>query len=293
MTNSLKTISQRIISSPTLQGMLGVNLNKYVLNVITEISKTRGDKNGDLTLCTPESIVESIKKAVDLKLEIDGRQHCHLIKYGSKATLQIGYRGLVYSIKRAFPDANIDAQLVYAGDEFTLEKQGDRTTYFLKRNNIFAKKEEIIGGFCYISYTINGKEVSFCETMSIEEIQKVKGVAKQHSVWNAWFEEKAKVALIKRACKIHFAGINEVQEVIEYDNQESELKEKIVEAEIVEDVINQEQALELEELAKKAGLANQQVCDSYKIESLLQFPLSKFEKAKELLKAKEVKDANN
>lgn len=61
--------------------------------------------------------------------------------------------------------------------------------------------------------------------------------------------------------------------------------------------ITGEQALELEDLAKKAGLTNQQICGSYKIESLLQFPLNEFEKAKANLKAKEikeeVKDANN
>jgi hypothetical protein len=61
--------------------------------------------------------------------------------------------------------------------------------------------------------------------------------------------------------------------------------------------ITGEQALELEDLAKKAGLTNQQICGSYKIESLLQFPLNEFEKAKANLKAKEIKEevknANN
>jgi hypothetical protein len=65
----------------------------------------------------------------------------------------------------------------------------------------------------------------------------------------------------------------------------------------LDETINGEQALELEELAKKAGLTNQQICGSYNIESLLQFPLKEFEKAKVNLKAKEikeeVKDANN
>jgi len=54
--------------------------------------------------------------------------------------------------------------------------------------------------------------------------------------------------------------------------------------------ITGEQALELEELAKKAGLTNQQICGSYNIESLLQFPLNEFEKAKVNLKAKEIKE---
>jgi len=64
------------------------------------------------------------------------------------------------------------------------------------------------------------------------------------------------------------------------------------------EAITGEQALELEELAKKAGLTNHQICGSYNIDSLLQFPLDEFEKAKANLKAKEikkdeVKDENN
>lgn len=222
--DNLTNIKNYLIESPTLKETLGQGQEKYINSVIFEIMKTQGDTKKDLTVCTPKSIATSIKQACDLKLEIDARQHCHLIRYGNEANLQIGYRGFVYSIKRAFPDANIDVQLVYKGDDFKLSKEGDITTYTLTRNNPFAPKTDVIGGFCYISYSIGGRLVSFCETMSLEEINKIKGCAKQQFIWNQWFEEKAKVAIIRRACKVHFAGIDaNISKMAELDNQNFDL----------------------------------------------------------------------
>lgn len=275
---SLQIIQKRLEESKSLQATLGVKLNKYAANVMAEIIKTRGDaKGGDLTLCTPGSIVSAVKKACDLQLEIDGRQHCHLIKYKNEANLQVGYRGLIYSIKRAFPDANIDCQLVYEGDEFKLIKEGDSTMYNLVRNNPFADDSKIIGGFCYISYTLGGRLRSFCETMSLSEINKIKGCAKQQFIWNKWFAEKAKVAIIKRACKIHFAGINQdLDEVIDYDNKEYDLESKVVEP-IEKELIDSEKAFELQELIKKSGKDEKDICSIYQIESIIQLPLDKYE----------------
>lgn len=224
-------IQNKLNESPLLNQVLGKDKERYVQNVIVEISKTAGDNYKDLTKCTILSLATAVKQAHDLGLEIDGRQHCHLIKYGNKAVLQIGYRGFIYAIKRAYPDANIKCGLVYEGDGFTLKEEGDLTTYSFDRVNPFntkekektKKKDEIIGGFCYISYTCGKRLVSFCETMSIEEINKIKNCAKSQSIWNTWFEEKAKVALIRRGCKIHFNGIGKINEMEEFDNQDFDL----------------------------------------------------------------------
>ena len=284
--DNLDKIKNYLTESPTLKETLGQGQEKYINSVIFEMMKTQGDAKKDLTVCTPKSIATSIKQACDLELEIDARQHCHLIRYGNEATLQIGYRGFVYSIKRAFPDANIDVQLVYKGDDFKLSKEGDITTYTLARNSPFAPKTDVIGGFCYISYSINGRLVSFCETMSLEEINKIKGCAKQQFIWNQWFEEKAKVAIIRRACKIHFAGINSgIEKMAEFDNQNFELDKKEMKEVKSDEPITQEQALELEELIKKAGKDSKTICEIHEVHSLLQFPESEFDNLKKTLEA--------
>lgn len=296
--DNLGKIKNYLTESPTLKETLGQGQEKYINSVIFEIIKTQGDAKKDLTVCTPKSIATSIKQACDLELEIDARQHCHLIKYNknvgdkknpkwiSEANLQIGYRGFIYSIKRAFPDANIDVQLVYKGDDFKLSKEGDITTYTLARNNPFAPKTDVIGGFCYISYSINGRLVSFCETMSLEEINKIKGCAKSSAIWDDWFEEKAKVAIIRRACKIHFAGINSgIEKMAEFDNQNFDLDKPEMKEVKSDEPITQEQALELEELIKKAGKDSKTICEIHDVHSLLQFPESELEDLKKTLEA--------
>jgi phage RecT family recombinase len=293
---TFQLIENNLNNSTLLKSELGTNHSKYVVSVLNEIRKTIGDDKKDLSKCTPISIESAIKQACDLQLEIDGRQHCHLIKYGATATLQIGYRGFIYAIKRAYPDANIDCKLVYKGDSFVVKSEGDITTYSLEIKDPFAKKEEIIGGYCHISYTIGGRLVSFCETMSLAEINKIKGKAKQDFIWKEWFEEKAKVAIIRRACKIHFSGIQQIEQIAEFDNQDYDLQ-KVVEPEI--ETIGSERGIEIVELAKIKGVDVAKICEAYKINLIIDLPSDKFEKVINILKNKpnvvkeEVKDANN
>ncbi len=252
MSKEITTIKNELDKSPLLIQVLGQNKKRYILGVMAEISKSTTDSKKDLTKCTIESIINAIKQSYDLELEIDSRQHCHLIRYNKKiqikdngyvkeiwiaeAALQIGYRGFIYAIKRAYSDVNIKCGLVYKGDIFTLKEEGDLTNYslskknpFTKANNSFntdfnTKKDKIVstnleGGFCFISYICGKRLVSFCETMNIEEINNVRNCAKSKSIWNSWFEEKAKVTLIRRGCKIHFSGIEKINKMEEFDNQ--------------------------------------------------------------------------
>jgi recombination protein RecT len=283
--DALTVIKHSIVNSPVLKSILGEELEKYGTNIVAEIAKTKGDEKKDLTVCSPSSIVSAIKQACDLKLTVDGRQHCYLIKYGQNVQLQIGYRGFVYSVKKAYADANIDVQLVYKGDDFKLVKEGDVTNYSLTRNNPFGAQADIIGGFCYISYTLGNRLVSFCETMSLQEINKIKGCAKQDFIWKAWFEEKAKVAILKRACKIHFTGINEnLEQLADFDNQDYDLSKEVKEIEVNgSETIDSEQAFEIEELLKKCGKTMSDFLKIFKIDSILQLPSNKFESAKKTL----------
>jgi len=308
---TFQLIEQNLNNSALLKSELGTNHSKYVISVLNEIRKTIGDDKKDLSKCTPLSIESAIKQACDLQLEIDGKQHCHLVKYNknigtiespkwiSEAQLQVGYRGFIYSIKRAYLDANIDCKLVYEGDLFVVKSEEDTTTYSLEIKDPFAKREKIIGGYCYISYTLGERLVSFCETMSLAQINKIKGKAKQDSIWQEWFEEKAKIAIIRRACKIHFSGIQQIQKITEFDNQDYDLQ-KVVEP-IIES-IDSLQGIEIENLLTSAQVSKETFCKVYKINSIIDLPLVKFTEAKIRLenkskeiasKKEEVKDENN
>jgi hypothetical protein len=133
--------------------------------------------------------------------------------------------------------------------------------------------------------------------MSLAEINKIKGKAKQDSIWQEWFEEKAKVAIIRRACKIHFSGIQQIEQITEFDNQDYDL-EKVVELEI--ETIDSEQGIEIGNLAKIKGVDVANICKFYGIDLIIDLPASKFEQVINQLKKKpdvvvdtkaEVKDA--
>ncbi len=205
-----------------LQEFLGQDTNRYVKSVMSEILKQ------NLTDCTPLSIFQSVKQAVDLGLEIDNRQHAHLIQRGRDCTFMIGYRGFIYSIKKHIPSANIVVNLVKDGDLFSIKKIGDQDQFIHEIKNPFASKDKIIGGYCYISYNNEGREIAKIETLSIEEINKIRSVAKTKNIWDAWFEEKAKVACIRRGCKILFAGLNNgiINKIIEINDEEFDFEEK-------------------------------------------------------------------
>ena len=202
--------------------------NKYINSVLLEITKSKADPKKDLSVCTPLSILTAVKQAVDLGLEIDSRQHCHLIKYGNNAQLQVGYRGFIYAIKRAYPDANIVVNLVKEGDIFSIKKDGDIEEYTHTYKDPFAGQDKIIGGYCYISFTLGNRKVSKVEAVSKEEINKIKGSAKQDFIWKAWFEEKAKVAIIRRGCKVIFAGLNNelIDNLVNKDNEDYDLNQE-------------------------------------------------------------------
>lgn len=196
-------------------------LKEYASSVLMEVEKSMSDTKKDLSRCTPDSIVQCMIDSAKFKLKIDGRQHAHIVKYGNNATLQIGYRGFIAKIRDVIPSSDINAFPVYEGDDLSLSSENGFDTYSHKRKNPFASEKDLSGVVGVLYYKKEGKEFQRVVAMSKDEINKIKGCAKQTFIWDKWFIEKAKVAVIKRLCKITFAEISDIQELVEYDNKEN------------------------------------------------------------------------
>lgn len=243
--------------------------NKYIKSVLLEITKSKSDPKKDLSVCTPLSILTAVKQAVDLGLEIDSRQHCHLVKYGNNAQLQVGYRGFIYAIKRAYPDANIVVNLVKEGDIFSIKRNGDIEEFTHTIKDSFAGQDKIIGGYCYISFTLGNRKIAKVEAVSKEEINKIKGSAKQDFIWKAWFEEKAKVAIIRRGCKVIFAGLNNdlLDNLLNKDNENFDLNQETKsEPKIINDLPKVDFEAEEEAVEKQETALTQEEIDAIKAE---------------------------
>ncbi|MEY4390072.1 MAG: hypothetical protein RLZZ167_712 [Pseudomonadota bacterium] len=215
--------------------------NKYINSVLLEIAKSKSDPKKDLSTCSPTSILQAVKQAVDLGLEIDGRKHGHLIKrnvnvgtkekprWVAECQFQVGYPGFIYSLKREVPDANIVVNLVKDGDLFTVKKYGDIEEYTHTVKDAFAGQDKIVGGYCYLSFTLGDRKIAKVETMSKNEIDKIKSCAITDIIWNKWYEEKAKIAILRRACKVIFAGLSSerINKLLEHDNRDYNLNQEV------------------------------------------------------------------
>lgn len=212
---------------PVLMQSTGLNQKELESKLISFAYATKNalDKVNVSTL-DKQSIKEAFKASLDTGIPVDKRQLAYVIKYGNTIQYHIGYKGFISRIKEIYPTAQVKAELVYVGDVFTVEKVDGQARYVHKVANPFAKKENIVGAYAYIQYVENGRGYSFIETMGTDEINKIRGKAKTGMVWNEWYGEMAKKAVIRRLCKTLFIGNPKIAVLEEEDNKNFKVQQE-------------------------------------------------------------------
>lgn len=225
----IEAVEAALMKKPAIRAISDVlgstpRAKQYMLSVLAEIKKNAGDSRKDLTQCDPKSIFLAARDAAKLRLEIDGRQHAHLVKYGNKVQLQIGYRGYLARLQSSLEGFTAHVECVYKGDTVEVIQDGLQGKVLHKKGDPFGTltDNDIIGVYCQLSYLAGGERVTYVTTMNILEINKIKNKAKTSDIWNTWFTEKAKVACLRRACKAHFSAVTHDLDVIDNDAYEME-----------------------------------------------------------------------
>lgn len=190
----------------------------YATKQMLEVSKQ------PIGIIDPMSIKEAFKNMLDTGIPVDQRQLAYVVKYGNGIQYQLGYKGFIHRIKEIYPNSIVKAELVYQGDNFKVTRTDGQAKYVHEVKNPFATKKEIAGAYAYFEQVINGKLCSFIETMSVFDINQIKGCAKTVKVWDAWYGEMAKKAVIRRLCKTLFVGNPIFQKLEDVDNKNFEFK---------------------------------------------------------------------
>lgn len=282
-------IEKKLNSQPVILEMaarLGIDPNderaknetfRYASSVLAEIKKSMSDPKRDLSGCNPDTIAQAMVDAATFRLPIDGTQKAHLIKYGNSVQLQIGFRGYISKITELYKDADFTAEAIFDGDKFTVRDDEGYQTYVLEKSDPFANDwGKLKGVMVKLSYTKGGEKYQKISVMPKSDLEKARKAAKQDYIWSAWPIEKSKAAAIKRACKVQFADVMGLQEMIRYDNeanfdqtqlaspvrssivdninQELSPSEKIIDAEIMEDISEVDIDAELAELTNAGNI---------------------------------------
>lgn len=108
-------------------------------------------------------------------------------------------RGIVNRITRSGKIKLFYADVVYADEEFRIDTtHGDRRPVHSYDPMRRGADKDMIGAY---SVAVYDDGTTDCEPMPRAEIEKVKASAKTKNVWDGWFSEKAKVAVMKRHSK--------------------------------------------------------------------------------------------
>jgi len=75
-------------------------------------------KNPKLLECSPESLVDCVIRSAQLGLDLAVPNNAHMVPYGTEATFQIGYMGMIELSRRSGEMKSIVARPVFEGDDF-------------------------------------------------------------------------------------------------------------------------------------------------------------------------------
>jgi len=168
---------------------------------------------------TDEFFVDCFKKIQATGLAFDG-VHIIIQERG------VGYDYVAYKNKMllAYPESKLDVGLVYKGDEFIVKKDSGHVEYSHNIKDPFGHKDEdIVGGYV----VIKNKRGEFFTSLSLEEINKCKAVAKTDTIWKMWFPDMCQKTVIKKAVKLHFDDI--FKEIEQEDNKNYDLDKPLEE----------------------------------------------------------------
>ncbi|WP_051758205.1 recombinase RecT [Rossellomorea vietnamensis] len=187
------------------------------------------DKRPVLDVCTKDSIANSLLEMVVQGLNPMKKQG-YFIAYGNQLTFQRSYFGTMAVTKLVTGAKDIDAAVIYDGDEVDYEMKNGRIvnlTHKQKFQNI--DKEKILGAYATIVFS---NDRVYHELMTIDEIRKAwskaqfwakdRKVEKEGSTHDEFKQEMAKKTVINRACKKFLNSSNDASLTLDYFNRSDE-----------------------------------------------------------------------
>lgn len=186
---------------------------------LIRVALTEFRKNPYLQNCDPVSFCAAVMQAGQLGLEFGELKQCALIPYKQECKLMIQYQGYLALLWRSKAVTNVQAKVVYEGDDFEVSFGSSSRLVHVPRF-----KSEVPTHF-YAGATPLGGEFMF-EVMSVPQVEAHKnryarGVDKRDSPWNTSFESMALKTVIRKMIKLlPLSADNPIHAAVAAENQE-------------------------------------------------------------------------
>lgn len=189
----------------------------YVDNAIREEASKDAEKKA-VTKNNTDALYSLAVKYFNMGVTIDG---VNAVVSGYNMVM-VTYHGYKNAVLRAYPEAELDIQLVREGDTFSFAKESGSVVYTHSLADPFENEEKEIIGAYFVAKTKRGE---FLETLNKTDFEKMKKASKMKYLWDSWASEFWLKSVIKRGCKRHFYDV--VAEIDEQDNADFGIEEKV------------------------------------------------------------------
>ena len=169
------------------------------------------ERDPQLISADRQSLIASIRQCANHGLVPDGNEAMLQVyktriktdngdQWIQKVQYQQMVRGIVNRVLNSGKIKTFWADVVYGGEKFHIDaSDGERRPIHEKQSEFSRGADADIVGAYSVAKFVDG--TVDCEPMSREEIEKVRRIAKTQKVWDSWFTEKAKVAVLRRHSK--------------------------------------------------------------------------------------------
>lgn len=181
------------------KGLMGTNLTAERFE---RLVFSAWNSNPKLKLCTPISFLAAAMTSAQLGLEPNTPLgQAYIIPYGTKATFQIGYKGLLTLLYRSGEILMVDAQVVYEKDEFDYEYGSNARLYHKPHHG--ADRGKIIAYYAIVKYLNGGETFRVMYPDQVEEVRTKfsKSANSSDSPWRTDYNSMALKTVLLRTIK--------------------------------------------------------------------------------------------
>lgn len=238
-------------SAKTLKGLLERNLANFRQVLPTHVSSERlvktllmaVSRQPELLDCTQESVIEGAMRSAELGLDLSGTLgEAYLVPFNTQikvpdpsiakgfrkeyrmlAVFIPGYRGLAKLARQSGEVGRIEAEPVYANDNFVFEK-GSEVKVRFKPNIQVPDRGNLLGFYALIMDKDNAVPM-VAEWMSIKQVNAIRNAAKSGNspAWKNHFDEMGRKTVFRRASKWAPLSGEKWQGALEADNADFDM----------------------------------------------------------------------
>lgn len=182
-------------------------------------------RNPKLAECSDVSLARAVIKSAQLGLDCSGNTaQGYLVPYGNGCEFVTGYRGLIDLAVTGGAVRDIDAQVVYKGEEFEILLGTD--PHIAHGPAREGGRGEVDGVYAIATLPGGDKRVEWMTTPEIEAIRQ-KSRGKNQAPWRDHWGEMARKTVIRRLCK-YLPQCSLLETALQHENEVDEKYRDVV-----------------------------------------------------------------